>query len=142
MSEEKLAREADRWLRQAADDLEAAQALMSAAKYAQAAFLAQQAGEKAMKAVWFRLDADPWGHSVARLVRDLPEAGTRRCFMDLLELAFALDKLYIPTRYPDALADLIPGESYTQSEARAAIDAARALWERARDVLAGLECSR
>ena len=87
MSEEKLAREADRWLRQAADDLEAAQALMSAAKYAQTAFLAQQAGEKAMKAVWFRLDADPWGHSVARLVRDLPPLHGSAGW------AFALDKL-------------------------------------------------
>ncbi len=72
MSEEKLAREAKRWFLQAADDLEAAEALRQAGKFAQAAFLAKQSGEKAMKAVWFGIDEDPWGHSVARLVRALP----------------------------------------------------------------------
>jgi len=136
MSEEKLAREARRWLLQAMDDLEAAEALRQAGKYAQAAFFAQQSGEKAMKAVWFSIDEDPWGHSVARLVRDLPRDDLRIRFQDLLEAAFGLDKLYIPTRYPDALADLTPGESYTESEARAAIEAARAILERARGVLA------
>ena len=135
MSEEKLAREARRWLLQAIDDLEAAEALRRAGKFAQAAFFAQQSGEKAMRAVWFWIDEDPWGHSVARLVRDLPRKDLRLRFQDLLEVAFGLDKLYIPTRYPDALADLTPGESYTESEARAAIEAARALLERARAVL-------
>ncbi len=135
MSEEKLAREAKRWFLQAADDLEAAETLRQAGKFAQAAFFAKQSGEKAMKAVWFSIDEDPWGHSVARLVRDLPRDDLRLRFQDLLDAAFGLDKLYIPTRYPDALADLTPGESYTESEARAAIEAARAILERARAVL-------
>lgn len=61
MSVEKQQLEARRWLRQADDDLEASRALEVAGKYAQAAFFAQQAGEKALKAVWLALDADPWG---------------------------------------------------------------------------------
>lgn len=40
----------------------------------------------------------------------------------LLDSALALDKLYIPTRYPDALAELTPGEAYTNSEAKLAIE--------------------
>jgi HEPN domain-containing protein len=44
-----------------------------------------------------------------------------------LEAALALDKLYIPTRCPDALAELTPGEAYTPSQARAAIAHARAI---------------
>lgn len=120
MSVEKQQREALRWLRQAGDDLEAARALEAAAKYAQAAFFAQQAGEKALKAVWLSQDADPWGHSLGRLVREMPE-GPRECFAPLLDTALALDKLYIPTRYPDALAELTPAEAYTQAEARAAL---------------------
>ncbi len=119
MSVEKQQLEARRWLRQADDDLEASRALEVAGKYAQAAFFAQQAGEKALKAVWLALDADPWGHSLGRLVREMPDAA-REVFAPLLEEALALDKLYIPTRYPDALANLTPAEAYTRREAQTA----------------------
>ncbi len=124
MSVERLEAEARRWLAQAADDLEAAQALVAVGKNAQAAFLAQQSGEKALKAYWIRLDLEPWGHSLARLIKDLPEA-ERAHWRPLLEAALALDKLYIPTRYPDALAELTPGEAYTATEASVAIAHAR-----------------
>jgi HEPN domain-containing protein len=126
MSVEKQRREAWRWLRQAEDDLEAAGTLEAAGKFAQAAFFAQQAGEKALKAVWLWQDADPWGHSLGRLVRQMPEGAQER-FASLLEAALALDKLYIPTRYPDALAELTPAEAYTQSEARAALAQAQSI---------------
>jgi len=126
MSVERLEAEARRWLVQAADDLEAAEALLAVGKNAQAAFLAQQAGEKALKAFWIRLDLEPWGHSLARLIKDLPDP-ERSAWLPLLEAALALDKLYIPTRYPDALAELTPGEAYTPSEGRAAIAHARAI---------------
>ena len=134
MSEAKLRREAKRWLSQARDDLDASRYLLEAGKHAQAAFFAQQAAEKAMKAVWIARDLDPWGHSVARLIRDLPEPERAR-FEDLLEAGYALDKLYIPTRYPDALADLTPAESYTRSEAEAALAQAEALVHRAAEYL-------
>lgn len=35
-------------------------------------------------------------------------------------MALSLDKLYIPTRYPDALADMTPAEAYTRNEAQTA----------------------
>jgi HEPN domain-containing protein len=120
MSEEKLRLEAGRWCRQAEDDLDAAEALRIAGKYAQACFYAQQSAEKAMKSVWIQLDLDPWGHSVARLVRELPDAA-RSSFIPLLDNALALDKLFIPTRYPDALPELTPSEAYTRREAEDAI---------------------
>lgn len=128
MSVERLEAEARRWWRQAADDLEAGQALAAVGKNAQAAFLAQQAGEKALKALWIRLDLDPWGHSLARLIKELP-AAEAACLQGHLDAALALDKLYIPTRYPDALAELTPGEAYTAAEAQAAIRHAQALLE-------------
>jgi hypothetical protein len=61
MSHEKLHQEAIRWYRQGWDDLEAAQALILAKKFAQACFYAQQSAEKSLKAVWISLDGDPWG---------------------------------------------------------------------------------
>lgn len=128
MSVERLERDANRWFLQARDDLEAAEALVNVGKNAQAAFLAQQAGEKAIKAFWIRLDLDPWGHSLARLIKDLPPNEEAQ-LKNLLDAALALDKLYIPTRYPDALAELTPAEAYTRAEAEVAVGQARTILE-------------
>ena len=125
MSVEGLRAEAQRWLRQAQDDKEAAEALVSVRKYAQAAFLAQQAGEKALKGLWLSQDLDAWGHSLARLIKDLPPSPIQQAVAPLLDAALALDKLYIPTRYPDALPGTIPAESYTRAEAEAALQHAQ-----------------
>jgi len=122
MSVEQILADARRWHRQAADDLEAARVLLAGAKFAQAGFYAQQAAEKALKAIWIAIDEEPWGHSAARLVRELPDEAAKAEFTADLDGALALDKLYIPTRYPDAFADLIPGDAYTQGEAQTAID--------------------
>jgi HEPN domain-containing protein len=92
MSREKLRTEAQRWYGQAQDDLDAAKALLSASKYAQACFYAQQAAAKGMKAIWIVQDLDPWGHSVTRLIRDLPEESKAK-FVPLMEQALGLDKL-------------------------------------------------
>ncbi|MDW8018389.1 MAG: HEPN domain-containing protein [Thermus sp.] len=110
MSAEKRREEGLRWLAQAQDDWEAGEAPLRAGKLAQAAFLAQQAGEKALKALWIPLGLDPWGQGLAQLVRDLPE-GMGGALQPLLPQALALDKLYIPTRYPDALPGLTPKEA-------------------------------
>jgi HEPN domain-containing protein len=135
MSVERLEREARRWLAQATDDLDAARTLVNAGKNAQGAFLAQQAGEKALKALWIRLDLDPWGHSIARWVKDLPSPWSTRLH-GLLEPALALDKLYIPTRYPDALAELTPAEAYTHKEADVALRQAQTLIDASTETLA------
>lgn len=120
MSEKKLLQQAERWYEQAVDDLGAAKALLTAKKYAQTCFYSQQAGEKSLKAVWYFLDLDPWGHSCAKLIQQLPES-EQASFKEVVETALALDKLYIPTRYPDALAELTPAEAFTEKEAQSAI---------------------
>ncbi len=71
MSTEKNMREAIRWLTTADDDLDSAVILKKNGKYAHSCFHAHQAGEKALKAVWFFADADPWGHSIKKLIEDL-----------------------------------------------------------------------
>ncbi|MCX7850930.1 HEPN domain-containing protein, partial [Thermus sp.] len=83
---------------------------LRAGKLAQATFLAQQAGEKALKALWIALGLDPWGQGLAQLVRDLPE-GMGGALGPLLPQALALDRPHIPTRYPDALPGLTPKEA-------------------------------
>ena len=120
MSSAKLRKEAERWYKQAEDDLGAASGLLSIGKHAQSCFYAQQAAEKSLKAVGFLIDSDPWGHSCTKLIQNLPR-GERKLFADVEDNAKALDKLYIPTRYPDALADITPAEAFTKEEARMAI---------------------
>lgn len=61
MSTARLREQGLRWLAQATDDFESASLLHDAGKFATAGFLYQQAAEKAVKAVAFALDGDPWG---------------------------------------------------------------------------------
>ncbi|KHG65906.1 DNA-binding protein [Thermus sp. 2.9] len=136
MSAEKRKAEARRWLLQTQDDWEAGKALLQARKFAQAAFLAQQAGEKALKGLWLFLGLDPWSDSLARLLRDLP-GEEAPAFQHLLPQALSLDKLYIPTRYPDALPGLTPKEAYTEEEAEKALEDAKAILEAVEVRLAG-----
>ena len=124
MSEKKRLQEAHSWYKQAVDDLEGAAILLAAQKHALSCFCAQQAGEKALKALWRFLDLDPWGHSCVRLIRDLPEE-EQLSFSKIKQAASALDKLYIPTRYPDALAGATPSETYGYSDGVAAIASAQ-----------------
>ena len=71
MSLEKNRREAERWLKTGEGDLETATVLLQNEKFAHSCFHSQQAGEKALKAVWYLLEADPWGHSVKKLIQNL-----------------------------------------------------------------------
>jgi HEPN domain-containing protein len=60
MSTEKNIREAIRWFTTAEDDNDSALILKENGKFAHSCFHAQQAGEKALKAVWYFADADPF----------------------------------------------------------------------------------
>jgi HEPN domain-containing protein len=119
--------QAQRWLLSAREDLRAAEILFQAETYAQACFLSQQAGEKAIKSLWYLIDADPWGHSVVRMVTEFPRSGEIQDLREWTEQAALLDKFYIPTRYPNGLPDLTPGQVYGKGDAQSGIDAARNL---------------
>jgi HEPN domain-containing protein len=127
MSRSKNRHEAERWLLTAEEDLEAAQLLLRARKYAHCCFLAQQSGEKAVKAIWYLEDADPWGHSIQRLVADFPRKDELPDLDAWIEQAALLDKFYIPTRYPNGLPDLTPGQVYRMADAVSSMEAAREL---------------
>jgi HEPN domain-containing protein len=108
-------------------DLQAAEVLFTSEMYAHACFQAQQAGEKALKAIWRAQDADPWGHSVKRLVIEFPSRANISNLQDWADAAALLDKFYIPTRYPNGLPDLTPDEIYGKEDGRQGIEAARLL---------------
>ncbi len=137
MSDEKRAAEAARWLAQSAADLKAARRSRDSGSHEWSCFQCQQAGEKALKAVWLRGGHDPWGHSLLRLVQEYPEPGRAAELRALADAARLLDKLYIPTRYPNGLPDLTPSEVYGADDSGAAIAAAQRFVDYASRVLSG-----
>ena len=63
------------------------------------------------------------GHSILDLIEALPEGA--KPDSSFLNKAKALDKYYIPTRYPDAHPAGPAHRHYTATEAKEAIDLAR-----------------
>lgn len=127
MSTESCRYQAGRWLRQARADLRAAEASRAAGSFEWACFQSQQAAEKALKAIWYHHGFDPWGHSAQKLIQDFPDQGVGAELSRLTTQARHLDRLYVPTRYPNGLPDLTPAEVYTDRDAREAIEAAEAV---------------
>ncbi|MBI4523189.1 MAG: HEPN domain-containing protein [Deltaproteobacteria bacterium] len=109
-----MERSAD-WMDQAKGDLQHARSDLERNFYDWACFSAQQAAEKACKAILQKMGAEAWGHSVADLLdelakkHDVPE--------NLKDAALELDKTYIPTRYPNAHPSGSPRRRYTRVEA-------------------------
>ena len=110
-----MERSAD-WMDEARGDLEHAQSDLKGGFYNWACFSAQQAAEKAVKAVFQKMGAEAWGHSVADLLQEL--AGRHPVPETLREGALELDKAYIPSRYPNAHPSGSPRSRYTREEAR------------------------
>jgi HEPN domain-containing protein len=127
MSQSENRHQSERWLLTAEEDLRAAELLRDAGMYAQACFYAQQSGEKAVKSIWYLADADPWGHSIQRLISDFPQQSEIPDLQAWIERGGLLDQFYIPTRYPNGLPDLTPGQVYQLEDARRGITAAREL---------------
>ncbi len=132
MGLEKQRTQAILWLGQAEDDLAAARALESAGRYAQACFMCQQAGEKALKAVWYFFGIEPWGHSLSNLIEEIEIESVKQRLMPLKEAAASLDKLYIPTRYPNGLPNMMPRDAYFNKDSSEAVAAAIEVLETAK----------
>lgn len=129
MSQENYKDDSDRWFRQAKADIRAAQGSIKNNSYEWACFQSQQAAEKALKALWYYYSIDPWGHSVAKLIQEFPQNEDKELLNTLLNEAKELDKLYIPTRYPNGLPDLTPSEIFTSEEASRAIKTSKVIIE-------------
>jgi HEPN domain-containing protein len=108
------------WMRQAHRDLEQARHSREGGLYEWSCFAAQQAAEKAVKALYQHLGADAWGHAVSALLQGLP--ASCRASEDLIDRAKELDKHYIPSRYTDAYPAGAPMDYYTEAEACRAIE--------------------
>jgi HEPN domain-containing protein len=111
--------EGQRWLAQAEEDLKWVKDLADRGGYYLACFLAQQTGEKAMKAFLYAQGEEVvLGHSVERLCTMASQ--WKPDLKESLKRWAVLDTYYIPTRYPNGLPDSIPAKVYTEEIAKGA----------------------
>ncbi len=115
------------WIDEAKGDLDHAKSDLKHGFYNWACFSAQQSSEKAVKAVFQKLHAEAWGHSVADLLTELSK--THAVPESLIDLALQLDKAYIPARYPNAHPSGSPRSRFVEEEARRLIGYAEKIFE-------------
>ena len=115
------------WFRQAEKDVRHAKTAIGAGDFEWACFAAQQAAEKAVKALYQSMHVDVIGHSVSRMLQDLP--ASVKPPEDLVESAKELDKHYVPSRYPNFHPEGAPMDYYTAREAKRAAEGAEKIIE-------------
>ena len=107
------------WFKQATRDLEQARDCKHSGRHEWACFIAQQASEKAVKALHLHLGQEAWGHVVAKLLSELPD--TVKLPPDLIEKGRVVDTFYIPPRYPNSHPEGAPFEHYGPLQSEEAI---------------------
>lgn len=125
------------WMDEAEGDLEHAKSDMERGYYNWACFSSQQSAEKAVKAVFQKLNAEAWGHSVADLLEELSKV--REVSEKLMNGALELDKAYIPARYPNAHPSGSPRSRYTKEEAGRLIEHAEKIVKFCSDILSQIQ---
>jgi len=122
------------WLNQALRDLEQAEDSRRAGRHEWACFAAQQAGEKAVRALHLHLGQDAWGHVVAKLLVELPDS--IRPPATLVDKGRVLDTFYIPPRSPNSHPEGAPFEHYGPLQSDEAIRYAGEIIDFARSQMA------
>jgi HEPN domain-containing protein len=128
--------ESKRWFKQALRDFEAAKASLNMGFYEWSCFQAQQATEKAVKALLYAYGRSGWGHSIVELLDAL------RALIEVPEEIYVyareLDRHYIPSRYPNAFESGYPAMYYDRAVAERAVNSAEKVIEWVRERLAKL----
>ncbi len=96
--------ETERWLRYASEDVATARVTLAGKRWAAASFHAQQAAEKAIKALWVERKSlePPRTHDLVRLAEEMGLPS------DWLEEIDTLSRVYLLSRYPGASAEDTP----------------------------------
>ena len=123
------------WLRQADRDFEQAMDSRQAERHEWACFAAQQAAEKAVKALHLHTGQKARSCVIFQLFAGLPE--TVDVPEQLVEKGRVLDNFYIPSRYPNGHSAGAPFEHYGPLQSEGAIRHAREIIEFARAQMAG-----
>ena len=116
------------WLWQAERDLNHARNSRANGDHEWACFAAQQAAEKALKAVYQSKHMEGWGHVLIKLVEDL-KSHISGISDTIVDASRHLDRYYIPTRYPNGFASGAPGQFYDKKDSDEAIEYAATIIE-------------
>lgn len=106
------------WFAQAERDLEQAVDSQRQERHEWSCFAAQQAAEKAVKALHLSFGQEAWGHVIARLLRELPVALPD----DLEDKAKVLDNFYVSTRYANSHPEGPPFVHFGPLQSRMAVE--------------------
>jgi len=110
------------WIKQAKRDLEMANIARESGFYEWTCFIAQDAAEKAVKAVYQLQGGAAMGHGIGSLIRGLEEKVHPSG--EIVKSARMLDGFYIPSRYPDGLMHGSPADHFDMEDADGAIRSA------------------
>lgn len=111
------------WLNQAKRDYEKAKLDFKHAYYEWCSFTAQQSAEKAVKALYYKMNRLVIGHSILRMLEglkeelDIPE--------EIIHSARILDRYYTESRYPNGFPEGSPFQFFDEDIAKEALDASR-----------------
>ena len=110
------AKEALRWFLQAKDDYEFVEWVLKGGMFFdKGCFIAQQSGEKALKACLYATGKRRViGHSLFEMANELVE--NEKSFQEIMNETRKLDRFYIPTRYPNGLPGGSPFQIYTERD--------------------------
>lgn len=126
---------AQRWIKEAEYNLFHAERNCHDKAYSLTCFLAEQASQKALKAVLYLGGTRfTYIHSVRELIKEVLK--THPEFSRLLEKGAILDQYYLTTRYPDAVPEpAIPSEIFTKEQAEQALDIAKKIFDACRNLI-------
>lgn len=116
---------------QALEDLRTSEVLLEVGRYYASVFFAEQAAEKALKALYMHVknEPPPRTHNLVELLNMLSVESE-----DLIDAAMDLTPEYIVTRYPDA-ANGVPANLYNARMAREHLEKAKLITDFCRKYL-------
>lgn len=133
MNDQSINADSQKWLKFSDEDLRAADSTLGDGVFSAACFHAQQAVEKAIKAVLLtKTGKVPKQHSILRLTEMSEDKELFEKHKENLEF---LDKFYVPTRYPDALPGSLPEGLPNGQDAEEAVEAAKEIVESIKKIL-------
>lgn len=117
------------WLGQAYEDIRWGEDSLKAGHFAQTCFIAQQVGEKSLKALGFFRGYDLIrAHSLVQISKAL---GINE---EIERASRQLDLYYISTRYPDSLPDGgIPSHYFGEEQAQDALTKAKMIFQKCKE---------
>jgi HEPN domain-containing protein len=126
------------WLKQSEAEFKAATDLLNTNNFAWCCFTAQQSAEKSIKAILNHIQCGALGHNLNTLIQEIEQH--LQVDKAVVDACIRLNRLYIPTRYPDAFASGVPAEQYFDQDANQAVQDAEEVLHFARTIIQPTTC--